>query len=134
MYCGQFIQVSLGGRVVSAHKRQLKVVPGSRRKATRTFAFHGENALSSAEPIDQQTHTQSPVQHSRKRKREDEDEELTNHSDTSSDFYGFASDSFIFAGEEGNSTRHLQTNIPTDGVRRSKRTIKKKRREDFEYY
>lgn len=128
------LQVSLGGRVVSAHKRQLKFVPNSRRKATRTFVFHGENTHSSEEQIDQQAHTQPPMQHDRKRKREDDDEELSNLSDSSSDFYRFASEPFIVSGKEGNPATHLQSNNPTDGVRRSKRIIKKKKKEDFEYY
>lgn len=115
-------------------------MPDSRRKALRTFAFQGEStSLPTPDSSQTQTHPVSPEKHSNKRKREDDEEEYVyDDSDSGSDFYGFAAESFIFAEEEmaseDASPIHHQIDHPADGVRRSKRTFKKKKKEDFEYY
>lgn len=68
-----------------------------------------------------------------KRRREDDEEDCVGvfSSDSESDFYGFAADSFVF-GSLSDSVVEAQTE--KDSIRRSARTVKKKRKEDYLYY
>ncbi|XP_062710558.1 uncharacterized protein K02A2.6-like isoform X1 [Aedes albopictus] len=138
------LQVSLGGRVVLAHKRQLKL-PDSRQKTSSRFVFHGESVASV--PIEQpgtsgsyrmenhpnQANMSDASLRPAKRRREDDEEDCVGvfSSDSESDFYGFAADSFVF-GSLSDSVVEAQTE--KDSIRRSARTVKKKRKEDYLYY
>lgn len=130
------LQVSLGGRIVSAHKRQLKLGPASRRKRSKVFAFQGESAvLPYQNPLMSEESAKDFVSipedtHTRKRRREDDSDD----SDGSSDFYGFPADSFIFSGEDTRTVGIEHDWQPAQEIRRSKRTCVKKKRSDFVYY
>lgn len=129
------LQVSLGGRVISAHKRQLKVVPASRRKASRTFAFQGESASlqagnATAEQLSTENCVEMPAVASTSKRRREEDDD----SNSSTDFYGFAADSFIFSGEDFEYVSRNRTAQPAEEFRRSKRRCVKKKKEDYVYY
>lgn len=169
-----------------AHKRQLKTLPVSRRKATKALVFQGENSnrrrdhgvtphqssidrLVDQETAPQQSSTLECANNSIRtggRKHSEVEEVL---SDSSSDFYGFVAESFIFT-EEGKKTgkrKHSDSEgdlsgsssdfygfaadssictseencIPstskgqnTKNVRRSKRKLKKIKKDDFVYY
>lgn len=98
----RILNISLGGRIVWAHKRQLKIQPNSRRNFDLNYIFRGESQQ--CEPVET---TQQPPDvlsphveenqclelNSSSRKRRREEDEL---SDSSSSFYGFPSDSFIY--------------------------------------
>lgn len=128
-----------------AHKRQLKTLPVPRRKTSKILVFHDDQAAqnqqnatdfgstsnSNSANASPSCHIQSNSIKSSKRKRDDIEENL---SDTSSDFYGFAAESFIFLGEEG---PHSNANVSEDNlesVRRSKRKTKKRKHDDYVYY
>lgn len=61
----------------------------------------------------------------RKRKRKED-------SDSDSEFYGFAADSFVFQDAPVFEESHLQTAVKP--IRKSKRILKKRRKEDYVYY
>lgn len=129
------LQVSLDGRLVSAHKRQLKVVPAPCRKASRTFAFQDESvSLPTMEPLEHPLSIKPPTRSRYKRNREDDYEAFSDVSDVSSDFHGFAADSLIFSGEEAASTRCYQQDNLDDGILRSKRKCKMRKYTDYVYY
>lgn len=135
------LQVSLGSKVVLAHKRQLKILPVSRRKTSRILVFQGENREENSE------HNISPLRsnfigipsssiRSGKRKHGDMEDDFEISSDSSSDFYGFAAEPFIFAWEEDSNqaTSEGRGDRDTDNIRRSRRKQKKRRMEDYIYY
>lgn len=79
--------------------------------------------------IEDNINTQT-VSHGSKRRREDDHYST----DDSSDFYGFAADSFIFfSGENVGPTGDTQR-TPVDEIRRSKRRRVKKNKSDYVYY
>ena len=145
------LQISLGGRIVSAHRRQLKIPEDSRRLPIRRFVLNGESSTQlSAEPSNSNN-----ARNSNKRKRGEE----SMSEDSDSDFYGFAADSFLFeeisrfdrqSFQSFNSTdpattseqRAVEANPegnvqPTSSAtvnRHSKRRNKKRRLHDYVYY
>lgn len=137
---GHILQISLGGRILWAHKRQLKLQPNSRRKYS--YVFRGESSPFVSTEATQQPPDISP-QHdenaqrfefdkSRKRRREyDEDS-----SDSSSSFYGFPADSFIFRDLHENETVFGNDCADTqqNPIRKSSRRTKKKIKKDYVYY
>lgn len=97
------LQISLSGRIVSAHKRQLKIPVDSRRGSSRRFVFNGESPSTSAQPCSISSNSNSndnnntaSTSHSNKRKRNEE--EVSD--DSESDFYGFAADSSLYDEEQ----------------------------------
>lgn len=143
--------MTIGSKVVLAHKRQLKTLPVSRRKTSKLLVFQGEenedhvyqpqqsisilwsscdNNSSSSNRQCMRSNSNNVLQ-GNKRKRDDiEDVD----SDSSSDFYGFAADSFIFAGEEGSHAIGDVYERENIGIRKSKRKSKKRKHDDFIYY
>ncbi|XP_062710511.1 uncharacterized protein K02A2.6-like isoform X1 [Aedes albopictus] len=148
-------QISLGGRIISAHKRQLKIPTDSRRQSARRFVFSGESPSTAVQPCS----SKNASSNNNKRKRDDDGES----EDSDSDFYGFAADSFLF-GEENVSARdfwanqdavmsdprsdrdevtgsapalEMETHVGLSDLpvkRRSKRSTKKRRKDDYMYY
>lgn len=148
-------QISLGGRIISAHKRQLKIPTDSRRQSARRFVFSGESPSTAVQPCS----SKNANSNNNKRKRDDDGES----EDSDSDFYGFAADSFLF-GEENVSARdfwanqdavmsdprsdrdevtgsapalEMETHVGLSDLpvkRRSKRSTKKRRKDDYMYY
>lgn len=130
--------------MVQAHKRQLKLTD-SRRKTSNRFVFHGESVASI--PLEQpstsdrsivpshphQADMADTTKRSNKRRREDDEGDCVGviSSDSESDFYGFAADSFIFGTHQD---PEFLTHIGNDSIRRSGRRLKKKRKEDYVYY
>ncbi|XP_062551923.1 uncharacterized protein LOC134217155 [Armigeres subalbatus] len=91
--------INLSGRIVSAHRRQIKIPKDSRRRRSQRFVFSGESPSISAQlcnsnnsSFEEGTYGGSKS-HSKKRKRSEED-------DTDSDFYGFAADSLLFEEDQ----------------------------------
>ncbi|XP_062536532.1 uncharacterized protein LOC134205353 isoform X2 [Armigeres subalbatus] len=91
--------INLSGRIVSAHRRQIKIPKDSRRRRSQRFVFSGESPSISAQlcnsnnsSFEEGTYGGSES-HSMKRKRSEED-------DTDSDFYGFAADSLLFEEDQ----------------------------------
>lgn len=156
------LQISLGGRIVSAHRRQIKIPEGSRRRPSRRFVFSGESPSTSAQCSSNSNNNSDNentdnTSHSKKRKRSEEDG--SDYSD--SDFYGFAADSFLFEEEQRPENcfespsnvahskcindvlrrttkhNHADESVPTpegNGCRRSKRKVKKRKKHDYLYY
>ncbi|XP_062711786.1 uncharacterized protein K02A2.6-like isoform X1 [Aedes albopictus] len=112
-------QISLGGRLITAHKRQIKISDDHSRKTSSHFVIRGESALVNP----------------RKRRREpDVGEEAS--SDQEPDFYGFPAESFIFREDSpiGDQIDRREINQEMKQIRKSNRNAKKKRKGDFLYY
>lgn len=89
------LQINLSGRIVSAHRRQLKIPVDSRRRRSQRLIFCGESPSTSAQlcssnnsSFDKESDDDAD-RHGKKRKRAAED-------DSDSDFFGFAADSLLF--------------------------------------
>lgn len=112
------LKISLGGRIMSAHKRQIKIPVCPRSNKPRVFVHH-------------RGHEPSTSDRSRKRRRE------LNESDSDSDFYGFAADSTIFDEPEmitQPSARDPDQQEEQQTIRRSSRPTRKKKKPDFFYF
>ena len=131
-------QISLGGRIILAHKRQLKlphVKHPRRRKLYLTSEENFSNASSKGE-----------CSRNTKRRREEEDEH-ERISEEEEEFYGFPADSFIYS-DKLHEPRNMydevpemlhedqETHIPQKVVTRriSNRKTKKKRYNDYIYF
>ncbi|XP_065075820.1 uncharacterized protein K02A2.6-like isoform X1 [Ochlerotatus camptorhynchus] len=90
-------QVSVGGRVYSAHRNQLKLVGTPKRRGL----FLGRSESSQR----------------RKRAREDDDDDDRLSINEEGDFYGFASDSFIYG--DGDGRNRVNVRDPESVDRRS---------------
>lgn len=155
------LQVSLGGRVISAHRRQIKVPPHHRARkrvvlheeilgstSTQPFASN-ENDTSSTRVQDEGEEAacsslagcgidSSPVrddfvlQSSYRDSQPNSKRRREEDSDSDSDFYGFAADSFVFR-----EIPAFEDGSPSQAVkpiRKSNRRMKKRRKEDYVYY
>lgn len=111
-------QISLSGRIITAHKQQIKLYSVSRRKASRSLVLQGDKQCNH-----------------RKRRREDDFEATEETSDTESEFYGFPADSFIFGNHPNErQSEEIPSRQEPQRVRRSKRNVKKKMKRDYLYY
>ena len=105
-------QISIGGRVVSAHKRQLKVPSNVSRKVNRKWV------------LQEGTSTMIPHHSTSGKRRRPKEFSGSEASDSDGDFYGFPSDSFIFKGEDPPTFSDQQVSSST--VKRCIRTLKRK--------
>ncbi|XP_058816952.1 uncharacterized protein LOC131680250 [Topomyia yanbarensis] len=113
-------QISLGGRLIAAHRQQLKVSNASGQQTGPSFDFSGQNMQTN----------------SKNRRKDGDGENSGDVSEQEPDFYGFPAESFIFGGEpsiEQQLNCH-ENNQQSDIVRRSNRIAKQKRKRDFLYY
>ncbi|XP_055585566.1 uncharacterized protein K02A2.6-like isoform X1 [Uranotaenia lowii] len=129
-------QISLGGRILQAHRRQLKILPVSRRG--RKLVLHPNN-FDRRSNIQQTNITQ---QHT-KRRREDQDD-VSSDSDAEG-FFGFPADSFLFSEQEAlpdlvPMETELEQQVDQEAVpeqrsiRRSTRKPKKRKLCDYVYF
>ncbi|XP_055587555.1 uncharacterized protein K02A2.6-like [Uranotaenia lowii] len=122
-------QILLGGRIVLAHRRQLKLAPTSRRKPSIHLVYHQDY---------HQLPHQNDFYNNSKRKREEDAEDPQTVSDSSSDFYGFPADSYIYSDvdqpEEAGSIFEASPNEKIENHRKSSRRLKRRRKSDFVYY
>ncbi|XP_055585570.1 uncharacterized protein K02A2.6-like isoform X2 [Uranotaenia lowii] len=128
--------ISLGGRILQAHRRQLKILPVSRRG--RKLVLHPNN-FDRRSNIQQTNITQ---QHT-KRRREDQDD-VSSDSDAEG-FFGFPADSFLFSEQEAlpdlvPMETELEQQVDQEAVpeqrsiRRSTRKPKKRKLCDYVYF
>lgn len=127
----------------------MKVPTDSRQKHKRSFVFSGESpakpvqSTATVETLDQSIpstqHNGSNVcirpepsviqaNQCHKRRRE---EDISSESESEGEFYGFPADSNIFDEFPDNV---VISELPTETTRRSKRKLKKKRKNDYVYY
>ncbi|XP_055591152.1 uncharacterized protein LOC129743202 [Uranotaenia lowii] len=129
-------KISLGGRILQAHRRQLKILPVSRRG--RKLVLHPNN-FDRRSNIQQTNITQ---QHT-KRRREDQDD-VSSDSDAEG-FFGFPADSFLFSEQEALpdlvpmetelEQQADQEAVPDQrSIRRSTRKPKKRKLCDYVYF
>lgn len=113
-------QISLGGRMITAHRRQIKISDVPKSTTGSRFVIRRENVQSN----------------SRKRRREVDVEDDERISDQEPDFYGFPAESFIFREETpiGDQIDRQEINLASNQTRKSSRNAKKKRKGDFVYY
>ncbi|XP_055529901.1 uncharacterized protein K02A2.6-like [Wyeomyia smithii] len=121
------LQISLGGRIISAHRRQIKPPTTSRQQTRKRVVFQEENFVDpNHNPNPAPPHGNVSSTKFNKRKR---DEEQFHEKEPESDpeYYGFAAESCIYRSEPDSKEA-------SESIRKSRRMHKKRRIQDFHYY